>query len=76
MLVMGVTGSIVLSLYIKKTNNYKKALRLVAVFSVVGNAALFTWFQVSGMLGITIALVGLIGFACTPIITLCYDLGC
>lgn len=76
MLIMGVFGSIVLSLYIKKTNDYKKVLRLVALSAIVFNSILFTWLEVSAMLGITIIIIGVVGFTCTPIITLCYDLGC
>lgn len=33
MLVMGVAGSIVFSIYIKKTGNYKRALRVIVVMS-------------------------------------------
>ncbi len=35
MLVLGVVGSILISLYIKKSNNYKWALRFVCVMSFV-----------------------------------------
>lgn len=33
MLVMGVAGSILFSIYLKRTGNYKKALRTIVVFS-------------------------------------------
>ncbi len=76
MLIMGVIGSILISLYIKKTNNYKFALRTVCVFSFFIITFLLIWLQVSASLGISIVIIGLVGFCCTPIITLCYDLGC
>lgn len=76
MLVMGVAGSIVFSIYLKKTGNYKRALRTISVLSFFIISGLLVWLSLSAGLAITIVIVGLVGFCCTPIITLCYDLGC
>lgn len=76
MLVMGVAGSIVFSIYLKKTGNYRRALRIIVVLSFSIIVALEVWLSLSAALGITIIIIGFVGFCCTPIIMLCYDLGC
>lgn len=76
MLVMGVAGSIVFSIYIKKTGNYKRALRTIVVMSFFIIVGLELWLSLSAALALTIVIIGLVGFCCTPIIMLCYDLGC
>lgn len=76
MLVMGVAGSIVFSIYIKKTGNYKRALRVIVVMSFCIIVGLELWLSLSAALALTIVIIGLVGFCCTPIIMLCYDLGC
>ena len=76
MLVMGVAGSIVFSIYLKKTGNYRRALRIIVVLSFCIIVALEVWLSLSAGLGITIIIIGFVGFCCTPIIMLCYDLGC
>lgn len=76
MLVMGVAGSIVFSIYLKKTGNYRRALRIIVVLSFCIIVALEVWLSLSAALGITIIIIGFVGFCCTPIIMLCYDLGC
>jgi predicted MFS family arabinose efflux permease len=76
MLIMGVLGSIAFSIYIKKTSNYKKALRAIVIFSLIAMSLLFAWLNVSASIAITLILIGALGFVCTPVITICYDLGC
>lgn len=76
MLIMGVLGSIVFSIYIKKTSNYKKAIRAIVIFSLIAMSLLFVWLNVSASIAITLILIGALGFVCTPVITICYDLGC
>jgi FLVCR family feline leukemia virus subgroup C receptor-related protein len=76
MLVMGVVGSIVFSIYLKKTGNYRRALRTIVVISFFIIVGLELWLSLSAKLALTIVIVGLVGFCCTPIIPLCYDLGC
>jgi len=76
MLVMGVGGSIVFSIYLKRTSNYRRALRLISVLSPITITLLLVWFAINAGYGITMIATGLVGFCCTPIIMLCYDLGC
>ena len=76
MLLMGVIGCLTISLYIKKTSNYKKAIRVISSLAVLVFIWFFLWLYASAMLGITIALIGLLGFVGSPLIPLCYDLGC
>ena len=76
MLVMGVAGSIAFSIYLKKTGNYRRALRLIVILSVVIITILLIWLTISAAFGITMIIIGFVGFCCTPIIMLCYDLGC
>ena len=76
MLVMGVAGSIAFSIYLKKTGNYRRALRSIVILSVVIITILLIWLTISAAFGITMIIIGFVGSFCTPIIMLCYDLGC
>lgn len=76
MLIMGVLSSVASSIYIKKTNNYKRAIRAIVVFSLITMTFLFAWLNISASIAITFILIGILGFVCTPVITICYDLGC
>jgi len=73
---MGVLSSVASSIYIKKTNNYKRAIRAIVVFSLITMTFLFAWLNISASIAITFILIGILGFVCTPVITICYDLGC
>jgi predicted MFS family arabinose efflux permease len=76
MLIMGVLGSIAFSVYIKKTNNYKRAIRSIVAFSLIAMSFLFVWLNISAGIAMTLILIGIMGFVCTPVIAICYDLGC
>ena len=76
MLIMGVFGSVCFSIYIKKSNNYKRAIRGIVILSLITISFLFVWLNASAGIAITLILIGFLGFSCTPIITICYDLGC
>jgi FLVCR family feline leukemia virus subgroup C receptor-related protein len=71
----GVIGSITFSLYIKKTFNYGKAIRTVAVGSVLLMTLLCFWLNTSNGKVVTTIIIAAMGFIITPIIPICYELG-
>ena len=72
----GVIGSIVFSLYIKKTKNYRKAISRITIYSLIIMIVNMLWLNLVGKLAGTIVLTILLGFMFTPLVPVSYDLGC
>lgn len=76
LMLVGTFGAITFSIYIKKTFNYKLALRSIAIASVAMLLLLCLWLNtINGKLGTSI-IISILGFVLTPLIPLSYDLGC
>ena len=73
---MGVIGSIVWSMYLKKTTNYKFTIRALPMLSVTVMTMICIALNINARIVIIFLLGGLIGFSVTPIIPISYDLGC
>lgn len=73
---MGVIGSIVWSMYLKKTTNYKFTIRALPMLSVTVMTMICIALNINASIVIIFLLGGLIGFSVTPIIPISYDLGC
>ncbi len=73
---MGVIGSIVWSMYLKKTTNYKFTIRALPLLSVTVMSMICIALNINASIVIIFLLGGLIGFSVTPIIPISYDLGC
>lgn len=73
---MGVIGSIVWSMYLKKTTNYKFTIRALPLLSVSVMSMICIALNNNASIVIIFLLGGLIGFSVTPIIPISYDLGC
>lgn len=73
---MGVIGSIVWSMYLKKTTNYKFTIRALPMSSLAIMIAMCIALNTNASIVIIFLLGGAIGFSVTPIIPISYDLGC
>ena len=76
LIVFGVIGSIVFSLYLKKTKNYSNAVAKITRYSLALMIANTIWLNLVGKLGGTILLAIFLGFMFTPLVPVSYDLGC
>jgi predicted MFS family arabinose efflux permease len=72
----GVLGSILFSVYIKKTGNYYRTIRVMIFCSLTFFILYTVVLNLSAVLGIIIVLVLCLGFVFTPIVPVSYDLGC
>jgi predicted MFS family arabinose efflux permease len=72
----GVLGSVLFSVYIKKTGNYYRALRVIIFSSLIFFILYTIILNLSAILGLIIILVLCLGFVFTPIVPVSYDLGC
>jgi predicted MFS family arabinose efflux permease len=75
LMVFGIIGSILLSLYLKKTLNYRRALLTMVLGSALMMILLTIWMNTVKQKVITTFIVGMLGLAGNPIVTLCYELG-
>jgi sugar phosphate permease len=71
----GIIGSILLSLYLKKTFNYRRALLVVVSGTALMTIMVTVWMNTVRQKIITTFLISLLGLAGNPIVTLCYELG-
>lgn len=76
LLVLGVIGSIVWSLYLKKTTNYKFTIRAIPSISIVMMIGICIALNAGAPVAIVFILGGAVGFSVTPIMPISYDLGC
>ena len=74
--ISGTIGSIVFSTYIKKTYNYKKAIATVTIGGTCMMTLLCIWLNTVNVKAITTIILLVTGFIFTPIVPLCYELGC
>lgn len=76
LMLVGTCGAIAFSIYIKKTFNYRVALRSIAIASVAMLLLLCLWLNtINGKLG-TSFIISILGFVLTPLVPVSYDLGC
>lgn len=73
---MGVAGSIIWSLYLKKTTNYKLTIRAIPTISVIVMIFICIALSAHAFIAIVFILGGAVGFSITPILPISYDLGC
>lgn len=73
---MGVVGSILFSLFLKKTMNYRLTIRSIPTISVVVMVAICIALAAHAPVALIFILGGGVGFSITPIIPISYDLGC
>jgi sugar phosphate permease len=76
LMAMGTVGAILVSLYIKKTHNYQRALRGSAIGSAVMLIILSVWLNTANKKVMTTIIISLMGCAVTPLVPICYELGC
>lgn len=76
LILLGVIGAIVWSLYLKKTTNYKFTIRAIPTISVIVMIMICIGLNVNASVVIIFILGGAVGFSVTPIIPISYDLGC
>ena len=74
-MVFGIIGSILLSLYLKKASNYRRALLTMVLGSALMIIMLSIWMNTVKQKVITTFIVSMLGLAGNPIVTLCYELG-
>lgn len=75
-MLVGTLGAIAFSVYIKRTYNFSLALRVIAMASGIVLMLLCLWLDtINGKVG-TSVIISLLGFVLTPLVPLCYDLGC
>lgn len=72
LMVFGIIGSILVSLYLKKTNNYKIALNVVVFGSALMIILVTFWMNTVRWKGITTILICLLGLAGNPLMSICY----
>ena len=72
----GTVGAVVFSAYIKKTFNYKRAIGFVTIGAAIMLIILCIWLNTANAKVITTIILFFTGFIYTPIVPLCYDLGC
>ena len=75
-MVVGTVGAILFSLYIKKTYNYKLALKITSFGSFIVLLILCFWLNTANVKAITAIIISIMGFIVTPTVPICYDLGC
>ncbi len=73
---MGVAGSIIWSLYLKKTTNYKLTIRAIPTISVIVMIFICIALSAHAFIASVFILGGAVGFSITPILPISYDLGC
>jgi len=75
-MVMGTAGAILFSLYIKRTYNYKLALKVTSFGAFIMLLILCVWLNTANIKAITAIIIAVMGFVVTPTVPICYDLGC
>mgnify|MGYP000979563051 CR=1 FL=1 len=75
-MVVGTIGAILFSLYIKKTFNYRKPLRVASIGATVASFILCIWLNTANVKPVTSIVLSVMGFLTTPLVPICYDLGC
>jgi hypothetical protein len=75
-LVFGVVGSIIMSLYVKRTQEYMRAFKICTLCGVVATILTNIMLNIFPSVFFTILFMSLKGFVMTPILPLSYDLGC
>jgi hypothetical protein len=73
---VGTIGSILVSLYIKKTSNYSLALRVTSIGASIFIILFIVWVNTGRVKIITTLILSMLGFSLTPLVPICYDLGC
>lgn len=76
LMLVGIIGSIGFSLYIKKTSNYRLIVRCLAICSSVLMIVLCTWLNTVNNKLITTGILCALGLVLSPLVPICYDLGC
>ena len=76
LIIFGVIGSISISLYIKYTINYKRAIRLIPSCSLLFMILTCLILNTINNLPLTFVMVACIGFCFSPLVPISYDLGC
>lgn len=76
LLVCGVIGSIVVSLYVKRTHNYMKAFKICTLSAVCLTIVLNLMLNIHPTVLFAVLCMSAMGFLVTPILPLTYDLGC
>ena len=72
LMMVGTTGAILLSLYIKKTSRYRFTLRFVVIGAAIMIIVLCIWLNTANNKIITGIIISLMGFIGTPEMPLCY----
>lgn len=75
-MVIGTLGAIVFSIYIKKTFNYRMTLKVISIGSITMLGLLCLWLNTYNFKIITTLIISCMGFLLTPIVPICYELGC
>lgn len=75
-IVMGVLGSIAMSLFIKFTLRYGVVLKVIAVMSLLSMILICVVLNTAGGYPVVLLLAGVLGFSYGPIVPISYDLGC
>lgn len=75
-MMVGTCGAISVSIYIKRTFNFRLALRSIAVASVGSLLLLCLWLNTINIKFVTSFIISLLGFVLTPLVPVSYDLGC
>lgn len=75
-MVVGTVGAILFSLYIKRTSNYKLAIRVTSFGSFIMLLVLCLWLNTANVKAVTAIIIAVMGFVVTPTVPICYDLGC
>jgi sugar phosphate permease len=75
-MVIGTIGAILFSLYIKKSFNYKRALRIISLGSTTMLLIFCLWMLTVNQKFISTVIISVLGFMITPIVPVSYDLGC
>jgi len=76
LMVVGTVGSIVFSLYIKRTFNYKRVLMVISFGSCIMLLVLCFWLTTANVKPVTAIIMAIMGFIVTPSAPICFDLGC
>lgn len=76
LLLAGVFGSIMVSVYIKKTSNYRLCIRVIPVLAFIFIVITCIVVNTIPYIGIVVVCIICFGFCFTPLIPVCYDLGC
>lgn len=76
MIGIGLVGSVLFSLYVERTNQYKRVFIICCVISICGLLAFsfnLYYFQIYSL---SIVMVVLMGLTLTPLMPLSFDFGC